>query len=313
LSTTESKYENNIDTIKFKYESENENLKSQLEGVKREKDSLKSKLKKYYNMNKELEQKITILGSKNCNSDTLSTLSQTNDYEVLFKEKCLEIDKIESKFEEISEKFFIILEKLKLSQTDFIEDIKRLKELIIFILQSFNENQHDALNFIINYIKENDTFIGKVDFSDTSLKMEKYLFNSNNGKTYDSNKIASDFLSNFNSNISTGKQSPSVVHKTNLNVVNVNNNMNYSIVLNKCNKKEPSELKLPNGNGGGSKQMKFKEIKFLSDPVIDQNSFFKNNNFPKKSFSKKSLCKDEGKKIIRELSYAEMVCLLIYL
>jgi hypothetical protein len=46
-----------------------------------------------------------------------------------------------------------------------LEDNIKIKDLVIFILQSFNERNYETLNYIIQYVMENDTFLGKIIFA----------------------------------------------------------------------------------------------------------------------------------------------------
>jgi hypothetical protein len=124
-----------------KYKQENEYLLQQIKTLNLEKDFLKEQALKLIKKNSETEEHIDLLKSQNS-----------------------QFDIFESKFEEISESFFFILEKIKHSHTGLIEDNKKLKELIIFILQCFNIKEFEALEYIINYVKQNETFCGKVDF-----------------------------------------------------------------------------------------------------------------------------------------------------
>lgn len=140
------------------YKLESEKVNKVLEDVKKENVICKEKLKKYVKQNENLQNVIS-------------------KYEASFMEKNVEVlkegekmagvydlEKIELQFEHISEKFLTVLDNIKVHQNTLIEDNNRLKELIVFILQCFHENQHSELKYIIKYTTENDTFIDKEKF-----------------------------------------------------------------------------------------------------------------------------------------------------
>jgi len=107
-------------------------------------------------------------------------MKQTNDFERLYYEKCEELENFEQNFNKISEKFSDVLSKIQQYQLNLIEDSKRLKEFLIFILQCFNHKQYEHITCIVNYAKENQTFLDKQIFetpaADSFKAIEKKYF-----------------------------------------------------------------------------------------------------------------------------------------
>jgi len=186
------------------YKYEISNLKNKIVQLKSDNEKLKSKLKKYVQQSEFLEKKLETykisngssnlyLFSNNMNCSN-SSLKQNNDFERLYYEKCEEFENFEQNFDKISEKFSRVLEKIQSYQFNLIEDNKRLKEFLIFILQCFNHKQYEHISSIISYTKEHQTFIDKQIFEtpgENSFKLiEKNYFEKTN-INQDSNKILS--------------------------------------------------------------------------------------------------------------------------
>jgi hypothetical protein len=131
------------------------------------------------------------------NEKILSTTKDQLLLEEKYKGKCEEISKIESKFDEISERFSFILESIKSHQKELFEDNKKLKDILIYALICYNEKKYDFLNYMINLIKANDTFIDKNVFyqnyaGNNNLKQSRiveYLYSTENRK----NRISDNF------------------------------------------------------------------------------------------------------------------------
>ena len=179
----------------YNYKHEISNMKNKLFHIKLENDTLKEKIKKYVQQSDFLGKKLEnckipngsnlSLISNNVNSST-NSLRPLTDFERLYCEKCEEFENFEENFNKISDKFSKVLEKIQLYQIDLIEDNKRLKEFLIFILQCFYHKRFEHINCIINYTKENQTFIDKQIFlnpGDDSYKLiEKNFFEKNNNE-----------------------------------------------------------------------------------------------------------------------------------
>ncbi len=195
----------------YNYKLETSNLKNKLVQFKLENDKLKSKLKKYVQQSDFLEKKLENYRISNGNSNMYlfsnnmnfsnSSMKQQSDFERLYYEKCEEFENFEHNFDKISEKFSNVLEKIQSYQLNLIEDNKRLKEFLIFILQCFNHKQYENISCIISYSKEHQTFIDKQIFEtpgENSFKMiEKNYFDKSSVSSLiqDSNKNI------FNSNM----------------------------------------------------------------------------------------------------------------
>jgi len=192
----------------YNFKLEISNLKNKLIQYKLENDKLKSKLKKYVQQSEFLEKKLETYKISNGSSNMYlfsnnmnfsnSSLKQQGDFERLYYEKCEEFENFEQNFDKISEKFSSVLEKIQSYQYNLIEDNKRLKEFLIFILQCFNHKQYEHISCIISYAKEHQTFIDKQIFEtpggDSFKLIEKNYFEKSGSTTInqDSNKNISN-------------------------------------------------------------------------------------------------------------------------
>jgi len=168
----------NLFSENYNFKHETQNLKSKILQLKSDNEKLKSKLKKYISQSEFLEKKLETYrisngGSTNylfsnnnniINSSINSLLPRQAEYERLYYEKCEEFENFEQNFNKISEKFSDVLEKIQAYQCDLLEDNKRLKEFLIFILQCCNHKQYEQISCIISYAKENQTFLDKQIF-----------------------------------------------------------------------------------------------------------------------------------------------------
>lgn len=149
---------------------------AQNDKLHRQIDALSNKIKHYRELESYFNEKIIDI------NDNHSILKEK------YKAKCMEINLIEEKFEEISEKFNIILNGIKDHQKDIIEDNKNLKELLVYTLVSFYEKKYDYIKYIIDFIKNNDTFIDKSIFFN----------NQSRNSMVDHKKIVENLYSNEN-------------------------------------------------------------------------------------------------------------------
>jgi len=125
-------------------------------------DTLSKKIKHYGELESFFNDKIVHLKNKQSN------------LKEKYKEKCREINLIEEKFEGISEKFNIILDGIKDHHKDIIDDNKNLKEILIYTLVCYNEKKFDFINFMIEFIKKNETFIDRSIFSNSHLRKSSF-------------------------------------------------------------------------------------------------------------------------------------------
>lgn len=105
-----------------------------------------------------------------------SLMKENKCLEQKFNEKCLEIENIEFKFDEISNNFTFIVEKIKSHQDSLLSETHKLKDLIGYILTCYNEKKFDYLNYIVKFISNNETFIDKAEIAEN----KKLLINENN-------------------------------------------------------------------------------------------------------------------------------------
>ena len=166
-----------------------------------ENEIIKGKLKKYLQHSEFLEKKLenikisngsnSYLFSNNINCST-SSLKPHIDFERMYMEKCEEFENFENNFKNISEKFSNVLEKIKQNQFNLIEDNKRLKEFLFFILQCFYHKLFEHISYIINYAKDNPTFIDKQIFQTPvgdSFKLIERNYNGNVSKIDENSQI----------------------------------------------------------------------------------------------------------------------------
>jgi hypothetical protein len=159
------------------YKADNEKLKNKLKKCILQSDFLEKKLESYKISNGSNSYLFSNNNNMNCSN---SFMKQQNDFERLYYEKCEELENFEQNFNKISEKFSDVLSKIQHYQFNLIEDNKRLKEFLIFILQCFNHKQYEHINCIVNYAKENKTFLDKQIFempvADSFKDIEKNYF-----------------------------------------------------------------------------------------------------------------------------------------
>ena len=256
----------------YNFKHEISSLKNKLVQFKIENEKLKSKLKKYIQQSEFLEKKLEnykisngsnlYLFSNNVNGSN-SSLRQPSDFERLYHEKCEELENFELNFNKISEKFSDVLGKIQHYQFNLIEDNKRLKEFLIFILQCFNHKQYEHITCIVNYAREHQTFIDKQIFetpgADSFKAIEKNYF----GKSSNIENIMNPLKNNFN----------------NINVSNNNNNINLDV-----NPKKNDNVKLSEYLSSDENDKENKSFK-----KVDQNSKGNSNidlNYENLKFSK---------------------------
>jgi len=163
----------------YNYKHETQNLKNKILQLKSDNEKLKSKLKKYIQQTEFMEKKLETYkvsnggstnylfsnnNNNNANCSTSSLLPKQGEFERLYYEKCEEFENFEQNFNTISDKFSNVLEKIQAYQCDLLEDNKRLKEFLIFIMQCCNHKQYEHISCIISYAKENQTFLDKQIF-----------------------------------------------------------------------------------------------------------------------------------------------------
>jgi hypothetical protein len=250
----------------YNYKLENKFLRTQFEKIKEKNEQLKKQIK---------NSMIPSIGSDFELKSSLTPLTGS-DYELLYKEKCEDLEKIEIKFETISEKFNFIIEKMKTYQHSLIEDSQRLKETISFILQSFTDKQYDNISSLIQYIKENETFMSKGHFINSIANfLSNSQANTSNCEsiTYENKKeISNNYTNNTVSNlIDVNPRESDKKFKINLN--STDSNMMY-------------------------KELNFSDIKFRNS---DQPPIYKKNLNSRKNSQK------ELKIVSKNLNYTEIV------
>jgi hypothetical protein len=210
------------------YKADNEKLKNKLKKCILQTDFLEKKLESYKISNGSNSYLFSNTNNMNCSS---SFMKQQNDFERLYYEKCEELENFEQNFNKISEKFSDVLSKIQLYQLNLIEDNKRLKEFLIFLLQCFNHKQYEHIICIVNYARENKTFLDKQIFempgSDTFKDIEKNYFEKNSfpENIMYSLKDKNEQINNVNVNVKNNNSNINLNNK-NEEFINKDNNIN---------------------------------------------------------------------------------------
>ena len=138
------------------------------------------------------------------NQMVIESLRKENiSLEQKYSDKCQQIENVEGKFDEISNNFTYILDKIKSHQDSLLEDNQKLKDLITYILTCYNEKKFEYLNCIVKFISNNDTFIDRSNITDCKKtifteihdklgideKICEYLYSTENKTNISENKL----------------------------------------------------------------------------------------------------------------------------
>ena len=168
-------------------EKENKKLRNENESIQINYDKISQKLEEYIQKEK-------------LNSILIDSLRKENkSLEQRYNDKCMEIENFELKFDEISQNFSFVLEKIKSHQDSLLLETQKLKDLIGYILTCYNEKKFEYLNCIVNFILKNDTFLEKAEIGDYKKFLQNEINNNNKAKI--SENISESLFSTLNKNI----------------------------------------------------------------------------------------------------------------
>lgn len=111
---------------------------------------LKDRIRSLRQENEKINKELTRMVALKKEEDTHDCKHKT-----MFIRKCEEIERIEDKFEEISQKFSLIMENINQSKASYLQDTTRLRELLVCILRCYKENNFEVLEYLFENLNGN--------------------------------------------------------------------------------------------------------------------------------------------------------------
>ena len=166
--------------------------------------------------------------------------NQTNLYKSLYDEKCNELLNMEREFETLHESVSKMLDDAKEVKHSLEIQVNKLKEFSAFIFDLYQNKQFQSLDYVINFISQNNTIFTLNNINNninTNRKNLSQMFNDiDNQKDY----IQKETTINFDENFWETNEDINYCLTNNRNNINNNkylngNNFNEQILLDKVN------------------------------------------------------------------------------
>ena len=87
--------------------------------------------------------------------------AETKNYRILYQEKCKSLENLEKEFNKLHESVSSLIENAKNVNNNYTSQISHLKDLVVFILDEYNNQNNQSIDYIINFIQNNNTIFQK--------------------------------------------------------------------------------------------------------------------------------------------------------
>lgn len=87
--------------------------------------------------------------------------AETKNYRTLYQEKCKSLENLEKEFNKLHESVSSLIENAKNVNNNYTSQISHLKDLVVFILDEYNNQNNQSIDYIINFIQNNNTIFQK--------------------------------------------------------------------------------------------------------------------------------------------------------
>lgn len=132
--------------------------------------------------------------------------AENKNYQTLYEEKCKSLENLEKEFNKLHESVSSLIENAKNVNNNYTSQISHLKDLVVFILDEYNNKNNQSIDYIINFIQNNNTIFKKKKEENKNSQIIKYdddfweIKNDNNESQNYEKKIIFDKkkLSNIN-------------------------------------------------------------------------------------------------------------------
>lgn len=109
---------------------------------------------------------LSIKNSKSSNYFHISNNSfviqaENKNYQTLYEEKCKSLENLEKEFNKLHESVSSLIENAKNVNNNYTSQINHLKDLVVFILDEYNKQNNQSIDYIINFIQNNKTIFQK--------------------------------------------------------------------------------------------------------------------------------------------------------
>ena len=88
--------------------------------------------------------------------------AETKNYRTLYQEKCKSLENLEKEFNKLHESVSSLIENAKNVNNNYTSQISHLKDLVVFILDEYNNQNNQSIDYIINFIQNNNTIFQKI-------------------------------------------------------------------------------------------------------------------------------------------------------
>ena len=113
----------------------------------------------------ESKEKDQLLNAKNTKANSSYVISSSrfeikgeeNSFYSLYLDKCKALQRLESEFNKLHQSVSSLIDNAKIVNNTHQEQIDKLKELVVFILDEFKKKKNESIEYIADFIENNNT------------------------------------------------------------------------------------------------------------------------------------------------------------
>ena len=111
------------------------------------------------------KEKDQLLNAKNTKANSSYVISSSrfeikgeeNSFYSLYLDKCKALQRLESEFNKLHQSVSSLIDNAKIVNNTHQEQIDKLKELVVFILDEFKKKKNESIEYIADFIENNNT------------------------------------------------------------------------------------------------------------------------------------------------------------
>ena len=111
------------------------------------------------------KEKDQLLNAKNTKANSSYVISSSrfeikgeeNSFYSLYLDKCKALQRLESEFNKLHKSVSSLIDNAKIVNNTHQEQIDKLKELVVFILDEFKKKKNESIEYIADFIENNNT------------------------------------------------------------------------------------------------------------------------------------------------------------
>lgn len=132
-------------------------------------------------------------------SSGLEIEGEENNFYSLYVDKCKALQRLESEFNKLHQSVSSLIDNAKIVNNTHQEQIDKLKELVVFILDEFKKKKNESIEYIAEFIDNNNTVFKAKDINEEKeIQFDNDFWES--GKSED-NEMLSNMLKNSKTTI----------------------------------------------------------------------------------------------------------------